>query len=180
MEQVMRVLTPAEYDAIKESIPKTKMQFQLEVMLNTGMRYVELQRFAKHPEWHLPNKKLIYLPSKFTKTRKERNVLLTPIFNETLKMFLGMGNALFFSSKSTMGDNLKRWAVKAKIDNPDNIAPKTLRKTWESWLVTANLSVMKILGSQGHNTATALMHYYTSGFTPQETEEIIKRTEGWG
>ena len=180
MKQVMRVLTPTEYDAIKAVIPKPKMQFQLDTMLNTGMRYVELQRFAKHPEWHLPNKKLIYLPSKFTKTRKERNVLLTPIFNEALKMFLGMGNTLFFSSKATMGDNLKRWAVKADIDNPNNIAPKTLRKTWESWLVTANHSVMKILGSQGHNTATALMHYYTSGFTPQEVEGITKRTEGWG
>ena len=180
MKQVMRVLTPMEYDGIKESISKAKMQFQLDVMLNTGMRYVELQRFAKYSEWHLPNKKLIYLPSKYTKTRKERNVLLTPIFNETLKMFLGMDNTLFFSSKSTMGVNLKRWALKAKIDNPDNIAPKTLRKTWESWLVTANHSVMKILASQGHNTATALMHYYTSGFTSQEVEEIIKRTEGWG
>ena len=180
MEQIMRVLTPAEYDAIKESIPKTKMQFQLDVMLNTGMRYVELQRFAKHPEWHLPNKKLIYLPSKFTKTRKERNVLLTSMFNEALKMFLGMGNTLFFSSKATMGGNLKRWALKAKIDNPDNIAPKTLRKTFESWLVTADKNVLKILASQGHNSTTALMHYYTSGFTQPETEEIIKRTEGWG
>ena len=180
MKQVMRVLDPAEYDAIKESIPKTKMQFQLDVMLNTGMRYVELQRFAKHPEWHLPNKKLIYLPSKFTKTRKERNVLLTPIFNEKLKMFLGMGNILFFSSKATMGDNLKRWASKAGIDNPVNIAPKTLRKTWESWLVTADKNVLKILASQGHNSTTALMHYYTSGFTEKDKEEIIKRTEGWG
>ena len=180
MEQVMRVLTPAEYNAIKAVAATPKMQFQLDAILNTGMLYVELQRFAKHPEWHLPNRKLIYLPSKFTKTRKERNVLLTPIFNETLKMFLGMGNTLYFSSKSTMGENLKRWAIKAKIDNPTNIAPKTLRKTWESWLVTANLSVMKILGSQGHNTATALTHYYISGFTPQEVEEIIKRTDGWG
>lgn len=104
----MRVLTPVEYDAIKIAIATHKMQFQLDVMLNTGMRYVELQRFAKHPEWHLPNKKLIYLPSKFTKTKKERNVLLTPVFNETLKMFLGMGNTLYFSAKSTMGMNLKR------------------------------------------------------------------------
>jgi len=176
----MRVLTPFEYDAIKAVIPKPKMQFQLDVMLNTGMRYVELQRFAKNPKWHLPSKNLIYLPSKFTKTRKERNVLLTPIFNESLKMFLGMGNMLYFPSRATMGDNLKRWARKAKIDNPDNIAPKTLRKTFESWLVTADKNVLKILASQGHNSTTALMHYYTSGFTDRDKEEIIKRTAGWG
>ena len=180
MEQVMRVLTPAEYDAIKEVIEKPKMQFQLDVMLYTGMRYIELQRFTKHPEWHLPNKKLIYLPSKFTKTRKERNVLLTPIFNETLKIFLGMGNTLYFSSKSTMGENLKRWGAKAQIDNPTNIAPKTLRKTWESWLVTADKQMLKILASQGHNSTTALAHYYASGFTDRDKEEIVKRTEGWG
>lgn len=180
MLQVLRVLTPSEYDAVKEAAVKPKTQFQLDVILNTGMRYVELQRFAKHPEWHLPNKKLIYLPSKSTKTKKERNVLLSTEFNAMLKVFLGTGGILFFPSKATMGANLKRWASKAGIDNPDNIAPKTLRKTWESWLVTADKNVLKILASQGHNSTTALMHYYTSGFTEKDKEEIIRRTEGWG
>ena len=186
MGGMIRVLTPFDFDAIREQPKIYERKFLLDLMLHTGMRYVELQRFVKNVnsnndvKWFDPERKLITLPSFATKTGKSRVVLLTPNFTTQLLQYIEIKGEIDIIAYQSMDDNLKRWAKKAEIKDPSIIAVKTFRKTWESWLVTADKNVLKILKSQGHTNSTALEHYITIGFTPEEIAEIVKRTEGWG
>ena len=186
MGGMIRVLTPFDFDAIHEQPKIYERKFLLDLMLHTGMRYVELQRFVKNVnsnndvKWFDPERKLITLPSFATKTGKSRVVLLTPNFTTQLLQYIEIKGEIDIIAYQSMDDNLKRWAKKAEIKDPSIIAVKTFRKTWESWLVTADKNVLKILKSQGHTNSTALEHYITIGFTPEEIAEIVKRTDGWG
>ena len=55
-----RVLRPCEYRALYNAVPKKNYKTILNALLLTGMRYVEMKRFQKNPEWfdgdfiHLP------------------------------------------------------------------------------------------------------------------------------
>ena len=46
----------SEFNTLLASVPvgqhQVRYRFQLETMLNTGMRYSELRAFSAHPEWH--------------------------------------------------------------------------------------------------------------------------------
>ena len=182
----IRTLTPQDFDKLREQAPTYEEKFLLDLMLNTGMRYIELQRFIKSikskdkDEWFDDKRKMITLPSNATKTYVSRNVLLTPEFTNVIKRELEREQEIPIISYQTLDNRLKKWAIKADIDKPHIIAVKTFRKTWESWLVTANKSVLKILPSLGHTSTVALNHYLTSGFTDEEKAEMIKRTAGWG
>lgn len=186
MGGIIRVLTPQEFDAVREQIKDYDQKFLLDLMLNTGMRYIELQRFVEsinnksELQWFNKKRNMITLPSNATKTFQSRNVLLTSTFAEKLEQYIEIKGEIAVISYQTLDNRLKRWAEKAEIDKPNIIAVKTFRKTWESWLVTADKNVLKILPSQGHTSTVALNHYLTSGFTDEEKAEMIKRTAGWG
>lgn len=202
MDDIFRLLSPSDYDILKEAVGKYKYQFLLDTMLNTGMRYSELLRlkvniesWLRNPKkvtlWFKPKHNLIKLPSEATKTKDYRNVLLTREYSAELNKMIeiakglnGKGENNFkvipFSSYPAMDGNLTRWAEKAGIDEPYNLAIKTMRKTWESWLVTAEKPLIKIMKSQGHTNAIALEHYYNSGFSQDDVDEIKRRVVTWG
>jgi integrase len=153
------------------------------------MRYKELQRFAdnvnkknkndKEFEWFDPKRNTITLPSFATKTDTQRTIILTPTFSKLLQQYIKIKGEITIPTVQTMDDNLKRWAKKANIKNPNIIAVKTFRKTWESWLANSHKDALKILASQGHTDAVALKHYVMIGFTPDEISEMERMTEGW-
>ena len=191
----IRTLTPEDFDKLKDQAPTTGEKFLLSLMLNTGMRYIEIQRYIESTKdiktiksikdiksgWFNEKRKMITLPSNATKTFTTRNVLLTPQFTVLLKSELERENPeIPIISYQTLDNRLKKWAIKADIEKRNIIAVKTFRKTWESWLVTANKSALLILPSMGHTSTTALNFYLSSGFTPEEKAEMIVRTEGWG
>lgn len=191
----IRALTPEDFDKLREQAPSSEEKFLLDLMINTGMRYVELQRYIKSTGdikiikgikdiksgWFDYKRNKIVLPSNATKTFETRNVLLTPRFTDILKRELERKNTeMPIISYQTLDNRLKKWAIKGDIDKPHIIAVKTFRKSWESWLVSADKNVLKVLASQGHRSTIALDHYLTYGFTSEEKEEMIKRTEGWG
>lgn len=187
MGGILRVLTPLEFDKLIEQIPSYDQKFLLELMLNTGMRYVELQRFIESVNnnsdglrWFDKKRNLILLPSNATKTYEPRRVLLTPTFAEKLYQYIELQGKITVISYQTLDNRLKRWAKKANIENPNILAVKTFRKSIESWLVSADRNTLKILKSQGHNNVTALENYITLGFTEEEKAEMRKRTTGWG
>lgn len=184
MGGIIRTLIPHDYDKLRDQAPSYSEKFLLDLMLNTGMRYVELQRYIKsigNEEWFDKKRKKITLPTIATKTFVSRNVLLTPEFTNTLKNELERDNPeIPLISFQTLDNRLKKWALQANIETPNIIAVKTFRKTWESWLVSADRNVLKILSSQGHSSTTALNFYLTSGFTKEEIDEMVERTRGWG
>lgn len=146
----------------------------------TGMRYKELQLFAVHPEWFHYNRKIIIIPKKYTKTKDERKVNLTPQFSELLYYFLHGGHKLKYSVYQSWSANLRRWATLAGIEHPEDLSAGSTRKAWESWLIESGFSLSRILASQGHDMNTSMKHYYNNDVTPEERSKMKEMTQGWG
>lgn len=61
------------------------------------------------------------------------------------------------------------------------LSVKSFRKSWESWLtVTYDDRLPLISLSQGHETETAMRHYWGLPFTSEEKQDIKSMVEGWG
>lgn len=169
------ILTPSEYNSLLASIPKLKSRFQIETILNTGMRYIELQRFDENTRYFDPKNRMISLPGASTKTGKSRDVHLTPRFSSMLELFLN-GNSLDFPARQVMDMNLKRW-------NPAlHCTVKTFRKTWETWLLaTYQDHSLDVWMSQGHTGVVSMGHYYAGvGRLKSEMDDVREYVKGWG
>ena len=174
----VRILRPREYEVLRKEAVKLEKQTQLDVLLLTGLRYVEAQRLQRHPEWF--DGKFIYLPEmavrKAKRKQRERWVRLTPraaailpFFYKTKPLPTWKGWAL----------NLKRWAEKAGL-NPEGLSTKTTRKTWESWLMASFPNhPYEIFLNQGHTDLTSLKHYLNLPFTEVDKLEMKEWTGGW-
>lgn len=176
----VRVLRPDEFEALLSAATELKEanSINLRVLLFTGMRYVEAQRFQKRPEW-FDGSKFISLPEeavlKHDRKQKERWIRLTPKGAEAVRLFFD-NRAL--PSTQMWGADLKRWATKAKL-NPKALCAKTTRKTWESWLCFSYPEQRDaIFASQGHTGTTAFHHYLNMPFYDSDKEAMKKWTEG--
>ena len=175
-----RIFSPNEIDMLLEAIPKEHSRTIFNVMLWTGMRYVEIQRLHGHPEWFIKDRNYIRLDkiaSKKVKRKAEaRNIPVAPQLQGELPYF--------FKNKQpptlqTWDENLKRWALKAGI-GPEKISAKSTRKTIEAWMHTIGMDSIEICTRQGHDSLTALRHYRESiSFSPDEISEIERRLSGW-
>ena len=174
-----RILRPSEYKQMFNAIPKRPYQTFLNTSLLTGMRYVELQRFQKHPNWfdgefiHLPEEAIL----KRERKQKNRVVILNPLARNIVGYFLDITQPL--PVWQTWKDNLRRWAIRGELD-PIKINTKTTRKTWESWLLASYPNdIVKLTLSQGHTSITALQHYMVVGFNDQDKADMKEFVEGW-
>ena len=129
----VRILRPIEYEQLREGAKILDNQTRLDVLLLTGLRYVEAQRLRKNPDWldtkfiHLPE----YAQKKAKRKQKERWIKLSGNGITVLPYFFKT------SPLPTWGawtENLERWAARTGLD-PEGMSPKTTRKTWESWMV---------------------------------------------
>jgi hypothetical protein len=174
-----RILRPYECKLLVDNIPKLDYVNKFEALLYSGMRYIEVQRLYRHPEWF--NGEIIHLTKKAIKKKKatvsERYVHLNPVGRRAVSHFLKSKTPL--PDYSTWRENLKRWMINAKL-YPDYMSPKTTRKTYESWLVTYYPEKFnQIFLSQGHNQLTALRHYLNLPFTEKDKLEMKTFVDGW-
>ena len=181
-----RILTPSEYLALLDAIPKEHHEMQVRTMMNTGMRYRELQAFADNLPWFDAKNNAITLPAGYCKTNISRHVHLTPTFSRELAKYLLRHRSLEFPDRHAMNQNLKRWWRSQGETQYSSLVewlptPKTFRKSWESWLLMADYSIHKVAMSQGHTVAVSEHHY--ANLSPRlksEMEQVKKMTEGWG
>jgi integrase len=171
----VRVLRPWEYSAIHSVGSKTR----LDALLYTGARYIELQRFHDNPGWLDTTTKAIHLPPtailKGKRRQLDRWIRLNTPGVSAVESYL-QGRRLPSWEAWTWA--LKDWAKKAKVD-PRGLGPKTLRKTWESWLVVSFPErSLQIAQNQGHTTATSLMYYLNVPFNSEEKEQMRPYVEG--
>ena len=179
-KQKVRILRPWEAKKLIAAIPKHEYQTMFKALLFTGMRYIELKRFQKYPEWfdgefiHLPDQKAT---RKAKRKQKERWVRLNPRGQEIVRAFINIKKPL--PSYVDWTSDLGRWAKYAGI-SPEYLGPKTTRKTWESWLVFCfEHKLLHIVNSQGHTLATALKHYVNLPFTKEDEKDMSEFVGGW-
>lgn len=196
-EETYRILIPSEYLALRESIGKGRLRIVVDTLLNTGMRYSELQRFADNLGWFDKANRAISLPAKATKTQKKRVIHITPQFATDLALHLGEHKKLQVPGIRSMEGNLQSWWLKhtKKLYSLSGLVqdmtvkdlsyypkPKTFRKTWESWLLAVYPDKsMNIALSQGHSALIAYGHYMNlDPRLKSEMDLVRKLTEGWG
>jgi len=185
-----RILIPSEWEALKDSIEKSRLRIVVEGLLFTGMRYSEYERFSNHLEWFDARNRAISLPAKATKTGRDRTIHLTPQFTKDLSLYLREHKKLEVPSIQAMNMNLKRWYY-ASIDIIEGEGsarqgyqptPKTFRKTWESWLLASYPDrSMAIALSQGHSELISYGHYMNlDPRLKSEMDRVRELTKGWG
>jgi len=176
----VRILRPNEYKALLQCCTKPHHRTMLQALLYTGMRYVELQRLQKYPNWF--DTDFINLPKmadrKVMRKQPERTVRLNQTGKTIMEYFLRLREPL--PAYQNWRDNMRRWGIRAKLD-PTGLGVKTTRKTWESWLVFyyGQTRMTEIALSQGHDTLTSLNHYLNMPFTQVDRLEMQPLVEGW-
>ena len=180
MRMGVRILRPSEYEAILEGCTKKRHRTMLQTLLYTGMRYIELQRFQEYPSWfsgefiHLPH---LLAEKKVMRTQPERWVRLNQQGKMIVEYFLQIKEPL--PAYQNWRDNMRRWARTAKIGDM-GMGAKTLRKTWESWLMFYYPGFMAdITLSQGHDTVTSIQHYLNMPFNELDHMQMKNYVEGW-
>jgi integrase len=177
----VRILTVKEYEDMKNAIPKDSHKTIFEIMMVTGMRYIEVQRLHDHQEWYNEKKNLIHLPTEAQKKVKRRQLERTihplpSMFNHVLKSFWSNERP---PATTTWDRDVKRWAELADI-NPFGISAKVTRKTLESWTIAAGMIESTVCLRQGHDSLTSMRHYQGLAFSDDELRDIKKQLTAWG
>lgn len=177
----IKVLTVDEYKKLKDAIPKEDYKIILDVLLITGMRYIEVCRLYENHEWYNERRNLIHLPAeaqrKHERRQAERTITNLPtMFNLMMKMFF---NGKKPPVESSWNRDLQRWATNAGM-NPYGISAKTTRKSIESWMITAGIVESTVCLRQGHTNLVSMRHYQSLAFSDDEIDDIKKQLIGWG
>ena len=175
----VRILRPFEYEAVLRAITHKRHRTMLQTLLYTGMRYIELQRLQSYPSWYVGD--FIHLPRiadrKVMRTQPERWVRLNQQGRMAVEYFLQVDESL--PAYQNWRDNMRRWAKSAGLSS-EGMGAKTLRKTWESWLMFCYPGFMvDITLSQGHDTITSIQHYLNMPFTEVDMVMMKNYVEGW-
>jgi integrase len=201
LKNKVRVLIPSEFEALMRVITKDSLKKLVQVLLLTGMRYVEVLRLKKYPGCFDPNRKVIHFKSgKKAAVNNERYIHLTPAGVTAVQAFID-DERVTYPSPQGMTLNLVRWSALAGLEaspelvneiynkgandgrmrkNTGGMSVKTFRKSWESWLaISFPYKLDMIALSQGHETGTAIAHYLAVPFSDDEKAQILTYTAGW-
>lgn len=177
----IRILTVKEYETLKDHIPMKRHKRVFDILLVTGMRYVEMLRLYEHKEWYNEKKNLIHLPEEAQRKAKRKQVERT--IHPLPSMFGEVLNAFWMDKKppleSTWNKNLQRWAVDAGI-SPYGVSAKTTRKTIESWMIAGGITESTCCLRQGHDALTSMKHYQGLAFSDDEVRDIKRQLASWG
>lgn len=179
IRQGTRILRPKEYNALLQGCPKIDLKTMLQALLYTGVRYIEMSRFQRNPQWF--DGEFLHLPQEASKkkmrTQLERWVRLNNQGKMALQYFISLERSL--PTYQTWQENLITWARRSGLD-PIGLCSKTTRKTWESWLMFYYpTQIAMITLSQGHTQIISLQHYVNMPFTQSDRLEIKDFVEGW-
>ena len=172
----VRIFRPMEIRKIIDAIPKNEYKDKFETLFYSGARYEEIRRLHSHPSWF--KGEYIVMPSYKPKAKQsERYIKLNSNGQRAVTYFLRSKRNL--PTFVTWHENMKRWGEYAGIPTK-GVCIKSLRKTWESWLVTMYpKQIEHIFLSQGHSGLVALKYYLMLPFTDQDKQDMRYYTDGW-
>lgn len=179
IKQKTRILTPAEYRSFREQLNPV-YQILSDVALNTGMRWVELWAFIKHPEWYRPSRRCIELtaPTKDKCLWRERTIHLTPIGCTAVEMLIGLKLKKSVNRKNVL---MAFRLAASKSIGVTGVTPKMFRKTLVSWLIKVNPKrSLEISASMGHTQEVMRIHYLGIAFERRDVDEMREYLKGWG
>lgn len=177
----IRILTPREYETLRSAIPKDQHRTLFDILLITGMRYIEVCRLHAHPQWYNPKRNIIHLPEEAQRKakRKQQERTIHPLPSMFSYLFRDFSEGKRPPSEAAWNKDLQRWAQAADI-NPYGLSAKTTRKTIESWSIAGGLIESTVCLRQGHDSLTSMRHYQGLAFSDDEIRDIQKQLTAWG
>ena len=177
----IRILTPSEYKRIREAIPKDIHKTVLDVLLITGMRYVEMLRLYENQLWYNEKRNIIHLLEEAQLKHKRRQLKRTihplpSMFHYIMKDFFEGRHP---PVESNWNRGLRKWAESTGIA-PYGVSAKTTRKTIESWQIAAGVLESTVCLRAGHDSLTSMRHYQGLCFSDEELRDIKKQLNDWG
>ena len=177
---ISRILRPCEYKALRNATPMLISKLRMDALLYTGARFIELKELKGKPDLFSRDDKVVQLTTRKIKVKtKKRYCRLNDNGVKALETLLSIKKKNLMPTRETWNEMIKKWAIIAGID-PTGITSKTMRKTWESWLVTKyHQHTVQIFSSQGHTSITAINHYLSLPFTEEDKKEMEEFTRNW-
>jgi len=174
-----RILRPAEYILLRQGATTTENRTLLDGCLLLGARYEECRRIQRNPGWFDGN--FIHLPAeaqlKVKRRQTERWIRLSSLGRALMPYFLECKKKL--PVVQSFDWSLDLWAKKGGLD-PTGLSARTMRKTYESWLIFSYPeSTNMVFLSQGHTSLISLQHYVNLPFLEEEKREMKQWVEGW-
>ncbi len=169
-----RIFRPSEVMLMRKEM-KLEDKTNFDMCLLLGARYDECRRIQKHPEWYDGN--FVHIEEyKVKRVTPRRFIRLSSKGKNTIDYFFANKK---LPSVQAWDMRLKRYALLAGLGD-DGVTARSLRKTYESWLViTYPHATAIIYGSQGHNELTSLKHYTNMPFTNDEIKEMKEWVDGY-
>jgi len=177
----IRILTPNEYVKLRAVIPQARHKTLLDVLIITGMRFIEVCRLWDNRKWYNESRNLIHLPPEAQKKAKRSQLERTiqPLPSMFGYILCDFWEARRPPSESSWNRDLRKWASMAGI-SPYGLSAKTTRKTIESWLVASGVNESRICLRSGHDNLTSMRHYINLSFSDSELNDIKKQLTAWG
>lgn len=166
------ILRPREFKRIRENCDR-RHQIIMDCLLYTGMRYQELLRLREHSEWL--NGQFIQLPSETGQKKIKRS---SPGRWTRLSIQGRKAVESLFDIQLPTNNSINQY-LNYNFRIP-GFSLKSLRKTYESWLVFYfPQQQLEIAMSQGHTVITQVRHYLNLPFSDVDKIEMKEFVEGW-
>ncbi len=173
-----RILRPSEFDMLLSGAKKLEYQTNLKALLLMGCRYLEGCRIQKNPKWFDHDTRTIHIKERKVESKgTDRYIHLSHAGMQVIPYFFA-GKSLPQHPQGFLQD-LRRWAIAGNLD-PVGLSPRSMRKTWESWLMSVFPEWSHLIYlSQGHTEMTSIKHYQNLPFSKTDVEEMKKWVGGW-
>ena len=163
---------------LRKGANKLGNQTNLDACLLLGARYIECYSIQNNPDWFGEGFVTIPEERKVKRTQKYRWIRLSDKGKSIIPYFLD-NNVKLPEKPQAWRMSLIRWAEAGGLD-PVGISPRTLRKTWESWLAVCFGEYIHIIAeSQGHTAVTAFKHYQNTPFSDDDIRDMKVWVSGW-
>ncbi len=171
-----RVFRPDEISEMRKHMNyEEKINFDMCLLL--GGRYLEDVRIQNNSAWYDGEKFVHITEHKAKRIAPNRAIRLSSRGINTIEHFFNNDKKL--PSVQHFDKKLKEWSVLAGL-GIEGVSARSLRKTWESWLVASFPShISTIYGSQGHSELTSLQAYQNTGFTDEDISKMREWVEGY-
>ena len=175
-----RIFLPSEWKLFYKNL-KEYQRFTFNVLINTGARINEA-RHIKVSDINFEDKKIKLRVVKKRNNYSNGKIRVIPIsskFCKHLKKYikdknLKEDNYLKILSTPAANIAMKKTLKISNIKDYYMFSIHNIRKTLETWLLSLNLSELKILAHFGHNKITCLKHYVIADTLNKFEKNIIR------
>lgn len=181
-----RFFFPEEYMKFEDKL-KAKQKHSVRFLINTGARINEARHVVVE-DVAFSNKRITLRVTKTKAKKKEtrgriRNVPISTQFAKYLNKYvndkkLNRENTFNILSTPAMNIAMKKAATLAKLKNPKDFSPHSLRKTLETWLMALGVDGLALTAHFGHDMKTAAQHYVSPDIFSWEEKQKIREIIG--